>query len=150
MPTLQPPFKSILVPVDGSDTSVSAARLAIQLAKTHRAELCFLYVVDSRSLTKMARFAGHQEEDVQKELQDKGQRYLSYAAKLASSAGQMARTALRVGVPQTEITAEARERHADLIVIGRVGQRGPRRILIGSVAERVIEYAPCPVLVVQR
>jgi nucleotide-binding universal stress UspA family protein len=37
----------------------------------------------------------------------------------------------------------------DLIVIGQVGSRGPRRILIGSVTERVIEHAPCPVLVVK-
>jgi nucleotide-binding universal stress UspA family protein len=150
MQSPQPPFQSILVPIDGSDTSINAARLAIRLASTYRAELCFLYVVDTRSVAKMARFEVRTEEELQKDLRNQGQRYLSYAAKLASAAGQMARTALRVGVPQTEITAEARERRTDLIVIGRVGQRGPRRILIGSVAERVIEYAPCPVLVVQR
>ena len=144
------PFQCILAPIDGSDISVSVARAAIRVAKALRAELCFLYVVDERALAEMARFAKRGEEDLRVDLKRQGQRYLSYASRLAAEAGQMAMTMLRVGVPQKEITAEARERAADLIVIGRVGQRGPRRSLIGSVAERVIEYAPCPVLVVQR
>jgi len=144
------PFQYILAPIDGSDTSVSVARTAIRIARALGAELCFLYVVDARGLKDMARFSGRDKEDVQRDLTAKGHSYLGYAGHLASLAGQEAATALRVGVPQEEITAEARERGADLIVIGRVGQRGPRRVMIGSVAERVIEYAPCPVLVVQR
>lgn len=150
MKTTRVPFQRILAAIDGSDTALNAARVAIRVAKVHSAELCFLYVVDERALAEMARFAKRGEEDLRVDLTRQGQHYLSYASRLAADAGQMVVTMLRVGVPQKEITAEARERGTDLVVIGRVGQRGPRRSLIGSVAERVIEYAPCPVLVVQR
>jgi nucleotide-binding universal stress UspA family protein len=59
------------------------------------------------------------------------------------------RRIVRHGTPYSEIEDLAREQNIDLIVMGQVGHRGPRRILIGSVTERVIEYAPCPVLVVK-
>ena len=150
METARPLIQRILVPVDGSSTALNAARFAIRVAQTYMAELCFIYVVDSRSVEKAARLSGDTQEGLGSNLKAQGQRYLNYAAKLAAEAGQRATIVLREGVPQREITGEARRRRADLIVIGRVGQRGPRRILIGSVAERVIEYAPCPVLVIQR
>lgn len=149
MEVTRAPFQQILVPIDGSETSLNAARLAIRVAQTHQANLCFLYVVDTRSTAEIARFSGRADEDLQAEFKIQGQRYLNYALNLAAAAGQTAAVTLRIGIPQQEITAEARERGVDLIVIGRVGQRGPRRVMIGSVAERVIEYAPCPVLVVQ-
>ena len=47
------------------------------------------------------------------------------------------------------IVSVADELNVDLILIGKVGQRGPRRILIGSVTERVLEGARCPVLVIR-
>ncbi len=56
---------------------------------------------------------------------------------------------VREGEPYQEIVALADEIGVDLIVMGHVGRRGPRRILIGSVTERVIEFAHCPVLVVK-
>jgi len=148
--TTKPLVRSILVPIDGSRTALNAARFAIRVAQTYLAELRFIYVVDSRSISKAARLSERTEESLRRELKTKGERYLKYAEKLAADAGQNAVVVLREGVPQKEITGEARMQSSDLIVIGRVGQRGPRRILIGSVAERVIEYAPCPVLVVQR
>jgi nucleotide-binding universal stress UspA family protein len=73
-----------------------------------------------------------------KELADNGRRYLA------------AEKVLREGTPHIEIVNEARKQTADLIVMGQVGRRGPRRILIGSVAERVIEYAECPVLITKK
>jgi nucleotide-binding universal stress UspA family protein len=56
---------------------------------------------------------------------------------------------IRRGIPQNEITSLARELEVDLIAIGQGSRSGPRRSLIGSVAARVVEYAPCPVLVVK-
>jgi nucleotide-binding universal stress UspA family protein len=85
-----------------------------------------------------------------KELADNGRRYLDYLAKLAQRRGLAAEKVLREGTPHIEIVNEARKQTADLIVMGQVGRRGPRRILIGSVAERVIEYAECPVLITKK
>ena len=61
----------------------------------------------------------------------------------------MAQQIVRHGVPYSDISDLAEEQAADLIVIGQVGGHGPRRLMMGSVTERVIELAPCPVLVVK-
>jgi nucleotide-binding universal stress UspA family protein len=53
------------------------------------------------------------------------------------------------GWPPEEIVKIARKRRADLIVVGTHGRAGMRRLLLGSVAERVILLAPCPVLTVR-
>jgi nucleotide-binding universal stress UspA family protein len=55
---------------------------------------------------------------------------------------------LRHGTPWTEIATVAREAKADLVVMGTHGRRGVARMLLGSVAERVVRTAPCPVLTV--
>jgi nucleotide-binding universal stress UspA family protein len=55
---------------------------------------------------------------------------------------------LRTGPPWSEITSAARETRADLIVVGTHGRRGLSRAMLGSVAERVVRSAPCPVLTV--
>jgi nucleotide-binding universal stress UspA family protein len=52
-------------------------------------------------------------------------------------------------MPYRVILALAAELGADLIVMGTVGRKGPRRVLVGSVTERVIEQSPVPVLVVK-
>jgi nucleotide-binding universal stress UspA family protein len=56
---------------------------------------------------------------------------------------------LRQGVVWREVDALAKERHVDLIVVGSHGRRGLPRALLGSVAEKIVRTAPCPVLVVR-
>ena len=58
-------------------------------------------------------------------------------------------TVVREGYPATAIEEEARTRHADLVVIGTKGHSGLKHLLLGSVAERVVQKAPCPVLAVK-
>jgi nucleotide-binding universal stress UspA family protein len=67
----------------------------------------------------------------------------------ARAAGLGARAALRTGVPHEEIVALARDERADLVVIGTTGRGGINRALLGSVADRVVRLAPCPVLTVR-
>jgi nucleotide-binding universal stress UspA family protein len=149
MTEIQPLFHHILVPTDGSRLSITAGRLAVQLAALHRADITFVYVVDAAVAEGVAGASGEEAKQVQSELELSGQRYLDYLSRLASEANLAPNQVLRHGVPASEITDLAREQSVDLIVIGQVGGRGPRRILIGSVTERVIEHAPCPVLVVK-
>jgi nucleotide-binding universal stress UspA family protein len=143
------PFQHILVPTDGSHLSLLAGKLAVQLAAFHGACLTLVYVVDTAVVKALAGRPGKMAEHVEQELALTGQRYLDYLSRLALSAGLETTQAICYGVPYREIAHLARERNVDLIVIGQVGQRGPRRILIGSVTERVIEHAPCAVLVVK-
>lgn len=144
------PFTHILVPTDGSETSISAGRLAIRIAATHGIPITFVYVVDSAVVYEIAETTSETAEMVHRELETKGRRYLNYLTRMAREMDLEADQVVLSGIPHTEIANLARERGIDLIVIGQVGRRGPRRVLIGSVAERVIEYAPCPVLVVRQ
>ena len=84
------------------------------------------------------------------ELSANASRYLDYLSRLAAVQGITASQVVRIGTPYVEITELAREVRADLIVIGRTSGTGTQRLArIGSVAERVIEYAHCPVLTVR-
>lgn len=70
-------------------------------------------------------------------------------ASAARAAGRTVRTTLRVGVPYREVVAAARDEHADLVVLATHGRGQIHRLLVGSVADRVIRMAPCPVLTVK-
>ena len=143
------PFTHILVPVDGSEASINAGRTAIQIATMHNIPITFVYVVDSAIADEIVESISRPVESVRQELESKGWRYLEYLSRLARERNLRTDKVIRHGIPHGEISDLARERGVDLIVIGQVGRRGPRRALIGSVAERVIEYAPCSVLVVR-
>jgi nucleotide-binding universal stress UspA family protein len=69
------------------------------------------------------------------------------ARQAAAGAGVFMDSQTRDGDPFEEITATATGLSADLIVMGHTGQRRTARVLIGSVTQRVLDYAPCPVLV---
>ncbi len=143
-------FQHILAPVDGSQPSVQAGKVAIRLAVLHKSTLSFVYVVDNSVATELAGTSGKEPKQMESELELSGQRSLDYLCRLASEAGLDANQVIRKGEPCDEITALAQEMKVDLIVIGQVGSRGLRRVLIGCVTERVIEYAQCPVLVVKK
>jgi nucleotide-binding universal stress UspA family protein len=142
-------FQHIMVPTDGSEPSIAAGRLGIRLAAAHRSQITFVYVVDAAVVEQMMTVSGGTAQQVARELERNGQRYLDYLSRLAAEDGLETSQVIRHGVPYSEIEALAREARIDLIVMGQVGHRGARRILIGSVTERVIEHAPCPVLVVK-
>ena len=74
---------------------------------------------------------------------------LAIWAEPAQQAGLRVRVSTRTGVPHAEIAAAAADDRVDLVVIGTHGRGGLERALIGSVADRVIRTAPCPVLSVR-
>lgn len=143
------PFTHILVPTDGSDTSVNASLMAVQIAASHDIPITFLYVVDSAAAGDIATATARSSETICQELENKGQHYLNYLTRLARGKGLRADQVLLRGVPYREISDFARERGIDLIVLGRVDRKDSRRVHIGRVAERIIEYAPCPILIVR-
>lgn len=140
-------IKKILIPTDGSDCSLRAAELGISLAKVLGAEIFAIYAIDTIILEELTK--GIEEKSVEKELKEKGERHLNYVVRLAEKEGLKAEAILAKGEPHDQIVHYAKTKGADMIVMGTYGRRGTKRILIGSVTERVIEYAPCPVLVVR-
>ena len=140
----------ILISTDGSESSIRAAEYGINIAKTLGAQLMVVYVIDSVVLDEARTFfkAGEQE-DVERKLKQAGQGCVNYVLGLAEKEGVKAASSIAKGIPFEQIVNLAEESNVGLIVMGTHGRRGPDRILIGSVAERVIEYSPCPVLVVK-
>ncbi len=144
------PFSHIIVPVDGSETSINAGQLALQMATLHPIKITFVYVIDSQVAEDVSRTTRRTLDAVREEFSNTASRYLDYLSRLASNRGISNTQTIRYGTPYIEITELAREVNADLIVIGRVGGIGTQHLArIGAVAERVIEYAHCPVLTVR-
>jgi nucleotide-binding universal stress UspA family protein len=126
------PFRRILVAVDGSGPSRQAIRHAVRLARATAARLIFCHAVEGDDLA--ARRDGHDLMDA--------------ACDEARAAGLDADLDLTVGNPVEAILAAAQARAAQLIVIGTHGRTGKEFLALGSVAERVVRSAPCPVLTV--
>ncbi len=147
---MEKPFKKVLIPIDGSRYSMQAAEYGIRLAKAYEIEVLAFYVIDDASVESLAHLTEEEPDMLQQNLRREGENCLNYLSELAAKEGVEFESMTRAGTPHQAIVAVAKEQNVDLIIIGKVGQRGPRRILIGSVTERVIESAHCPVLVVRQ
>ncbi len=140
-------IQKILVPTDGSDYSIRAAEYAMGVAKLRNAEVIVVFVVDEVVIDQFAKVTDRNA--IEAELKKDGQRYTHYALGLAEKENVKATPLVVRGRPFEQIVNLAKSFNVDLIVMGTYGHRGAERILIGSVAERVIEYSPCPVLVIK-
>jgi nucleotide-binding universal stress UspA family protein len=145
-------YKQILVAVDGSETAARALAAAIQLARDSDARLQPLYVVDVPLMSYEV--PGYDPSYVRNALSDEGRHVLADAAALMAGAGvkgppRMLETELLEGEDIAHgIQRAAQEFNADLVVMGTHGRRGVRRLVLGSVAERFMRIATCPVLLV--
>ena len=140
-------IKKILIATDGSEHSLRAAEYGISIAKVVDAQILTVFVVDEVVLDQIGKITGR--EAAERELKEDGKGYVNYVLGLAEKAGVNASSLIAEGRPFERILHIAKDLNVDLIVMGTYGRRGADRILIGNVAERVIEYASCPVLVVK-
>ncbi|HYA77268.1 MAG TPA: universal stress protein [Verrucomicrobiae bacterium] len=141
--------KKILVPTDGSEHSMRAAEYGISIAKMVGAQILVIFVVDEVVIDQMAIAKITEREVAERELKEDGKGYLKYVMSMAEREGVPSSSLISEGRPFERIVHVAKDLNVDLIVMGTYGRRGAERILIGSVAERVIEYASCPVLVIK-
>ena len=147
---MEPLFRQILVPIDGSEASLLAVQMALRVVQLCPAcKMTVLYVIDRLVLNELVRFSARSDKEVEAELEEQGRRYLDLARKDAERQGVAIECQTRKGDPFEEIVAAANSLHADLIIMGHTGRRGTTRVLIGSVTQRVLDYAPCPVLVMR-
>jgi nucleotide-binding universal stress UspA family protein len=147
---MEPLFRHILVPIDGSEPSLAAARMAVRLVLVcPTGRLTALHVVDKLVVTELVRFGSRDANDVHAELEQHGKRYLELVSADAARQGVALESQTRRGDPFEEIVGAANELGADLIAMGHTGRRGTARVLIGSVTQRVLDYSPCPVLVMR-
>ena len=143
-------MRLIMHPSDFSPASRPAFTRAIAAAKEQRAELLLVHVLDSIiPLVGDGYVSPQVYDDMAKASQAQAQRRLDALLATAKKAGVRARGLLLEGVAWEQLVRTARARKADMIVMGTHGRTGLARLFLGSVAERVIGSAPCPVLTVR-
>jgi len=137
-------YNLLLVPIDGSENSMRAAKHAIDLAAKFNSKLIALHVVDMRVVK-----AYEGSSQVLAQLKRLGEQYLKDVTEMAGEANVKIGTILRNGLPSEVIVEEAERRGVDLIVMGTRGLTGAKRVILGSTAEQVIRWAECSVLVIK-
>jgi nucleotide-binding universal stress UspA family protein len=83
-------------------------------------------------------------------IQNEGEQFLETQAQILRDKGREVDTIIRTGHPAEEIVLAAEELDADLVMVGSHGWSAAKRLLLGSVSDRVLEYAPCSVLIVKQ
>lgn len=144
-------YQRILVPIDGSVTSSRGLKEALALARTCRASLVLLHVVEyAPVMLEMATSTTW--ELVARDLQTQGQDLVDAARREALAAGIACEGHVVDAAAQRVcdvVVDQARLHRCDLVVMGTHGRRGVAHALIGSDAERVIRLSPVPVLLVR-
>jgi universal stress protein A len=139
----------ILVPTDFSDFSDKAVSMATESAERTNAKIHLLHVVDK--LQQCAMDYCFPAEEMQRiesgSMKEAAGKMKEEVKKIVQSRKIDVTCDVKAGVPYEEILNEQREKKADLIVIASHGRTGILKNLIGSVAERVVRGAACPVLI---
>ena len=144
-------IKKILVPIDGSDCSLYAAKHAVKLAKDENAQLFCIHIIGS---VPYYGYMGSPAaiEQYYKDLEEKARSWFDKVRAMTRNEG--------IPEPKTEtfsgvesiiesIIDYAANKDVDLIVIGTRGRTGLKRLIMGSVANGVVQHAHCPVLLVR-
>lgn len=147
-------YKRIMVAVDDSDTSQKALAEAVSLAGLHHAVLEIVHAVDESMLQT---FSSHgvtlvSEQRLQHGMFEAGSEVLQAAVATAESAGlkPLSRLLISEDLHPADLIAQAvGESAADLLVVGSHGRRGFQRLILGSVAERLVRKIDVSILIVR-
>jgi universal stress protein A len=147
-------YRKFLVPIDFSDHSKKTVESATQLAVLTGGSITLLHVFQVPNYPAafyQGLYTEHEQVKIQVDLlKREANAQLALVIEQIVARGVEAHPLLRIGNPYDEIVTAAKEIRADLIVIGSHGHAGLERFLVGSTAERVAQYAPCPVLIVKK
>ena len=143
-------FKHILVPVDGSPTSMLAVSKAAGLAKAFGSTVTALYVIDPYPFTGVGADFAYGQAQYLSAATAEANAALDAAKKAIEAAGVQVNTVVGEGHAVQEGIARALESTgADLVVMGSHGRRGIEKLVLGSVTQRVLGLVHVPVLVVR-
>lgn len=144
-------IKNILLPTDFSNTSLSAADYAVELAVKYGAKIHLLHVLEKTPPILAIRSFDLSQEKIMKSFEEEGKKQLENAAikiKRGKTENFELELVLKKGIDYEQIVKYSKDHKIDIIVIATHGRTGLLHTLLGSVAEKVIRYAKCPVLVI--
>ena len=139
-------FEKILVPLDGSEHSLRALKIGVQISKKFNGKITLIHVYSE--VWPIGMHAGSIEQCIEA-ARKAGAGILADGKKKVRAEGVQVETLLTEGHTVEEILKTAKKGEFDLIVIGARGISRIRGILIGSISDGVTRHAPCPVLVVK-
>lgn len=138
-------YNKILVATDGSDYTKKAVQHGLELAKTVGAEVTAINIMDIGSVTSSSQ--GYGLPDINAYMQKGSDEALNYVIEMGKEMGVEVKTISKMGLPASDIIEISKD--YDLIVMGTIGRTGISKLLLGSVAEKVVRFAECPVLVIR-
>jgi nucleotide-binding universal stress UspA family protein len=143
--------KSILVPINASDYSFKAAKLAINLAKGLGARIILIHVVEIHPYFTIPEYLMAQDDRSLKRVKKRINDWFARIERIAKKEKVTINheTLLQSTSVVESIVVYARRRKVELIVMGTKGASGFKRLLLGSVAQGVSQHAPCSVLIVR-
>jgi len=145
-------YSKILLFAESSESGMTAARDAINLASDEGATLVVAAVVDTSTLKQLLSyriFVQEEMEEYEEELEESCRKQLNYVTQLADQVNVKSRTVLLRGACHSVILREQKERAADLLVMGAFRATTTRRDLMAHEKQLIIDEIPCPVLLVR-
>ncbi|MFA6689395.1 MAG: universal stress protein [Sphaerochaetaceae bacterium] len=146
------PFHDILVYLDGSESSLTAAMYAITLAKSTEAKLSAVYVVNTRAIGELVKariFVDAERSEYLTDLEADAERYLRHVVHLGAQKGVVVQPVKLSGTVYSEVRTYVKDNLVDLLVVGGVTEIRSRRDELMSETDRMLRTVPCPVLIVR-
>ncbi len=141
-------FHTVVVPLDFSDHATAALDLAIEVTRTTQGKIHLLHAYEV-PLGAIPPYGVAVPPALLEQVRDAAARRLEKSAQRVEAAGVACETHVIHGAPADAIAEVASSTGADLIVMGTRGLTGVKHVLLGSVAERTVRTAPCPVLTIR-
>jgi len=144
------PINKVVCPTDFSDPAYEGLKAAIELAEHFQAQFVLVNVVSPISVASGGMGAGFHLATVMKEMEAEAEKSLTNLIAEKIPKAVQTRSIVIQGKPADEIVRLADKEDADMIVIATHGESGWQKFLFGSVTEKVIRMASCPVLTIQQ
>ncbi len=146
------PIQNIMVYIDGTEGSITAAQYALCLARSTGASLKAFYVINTKALNELVKariFLREEQMNYEQDLKADAERYLNHVRDLAQQKGIPIKTESAMGNVHQEIINRIKEEEIDLLVIGELSHIRSRRDEFYDETERAMRAVSCSVLIVK-
>ena len=146
------PISKIMVYINGTEESITAAQYALALTASTGATLKVFYVVNTKAINDLVTariFLKEEQKEYEHDLQSDAERYLNHVKDLARKKGVPIETESATGNVHQEIVARVRDEAIDLLIIGELSHIRSRRDEFYDETERAMRAVPCSVLIVK-